>query len=59
MLVVAVTNGVGLGHAIRDNVDNVLGWYARLMQADWVLMHAGVVSAGCDGGDSEAGSAEA
>jgi putative ABC transport system permease protein len=59
VLVVAVTNGVGLGHAIRDNVDNVLGWYARLMQADWVLMHAGVVSAGGDGGDSEAGSAEA
>jgi putative ABC transport system permease protein len=59
VLVVAVTNGVGLGHAIRDNVDNVLGWYARLMQADWVLMHAGVVSAGGDGGGSEAGSAEA
>jgi len=59
VLVVAVTNGVGLGHAIRDNVDNVLGWYARLMQADWVLMHAGVVSAAGDGGAAEAGSAEA
>ena len=58
VLVVAVTNGVGLGHAIRDNVDNVLGWYARLMQADWVLMHAGVVSAAGDGGDAEGGAAE-
>jgi len=44
VLVVAVTNGVGLGHAIRDNVDDVLGWYARLMRADWVLTHAGVSS---------------
>lgn len=58
VLVVAVTNGVGLGHAIRDNVDNVLGWYARLMQADWVLMQAGVVNAAGDGGSAEAGSAE-
>lgn len=58
VLVVAVTNGVGLGHAIRDNVDNVLGWYARLMQADWVLMHAGVVSAAGDGQGLETGSVE-
>jgi putative ABC transport system permease protein len=58
VLVVAVTNGVGLGHAIRDNVDNVLGWYARLMQADWVLMHAGVVSAAGNSDGSEAGTAE-
>lgn len=41
VLVVAVSNGVGLGHAIRDNVDDMLGWYARSMRADWVLMHAG------------------
>jgi putative ABC transport system permease protein len=42
VLVVAVSNGVGLGHAIRDNVDDVLGWYSRLMRADWVLAHGGV-----------------
>jgi len=44
VLVVAVSNGIGLGHAIRDNVDDVLGWYARLMRADWVLAHGGVSS---------------
>ena len=44
VLVVAVTNGIGLGHAIRDNVDDVLGWYSRLMRADWVLTHGGVSS---------------
>jgi putative ABC transport system permease protein len=42
VLVVAVSNAIGLGHAIRDNVDDVLGWYTRLMRADWVLVHAGV-----------------
>lgn len=41
VLVVAVSNGVGLGHAIRDNVDDMLAWYARSMQADWVLVRAG------------------
>ncbi len=51
VLVVAVSNGVGLGHAIRDNVDDVLGWYARLMRADWVLTHTGTVSAAA-GSDS-------
>lgn len=43
VLVVAVSNGIGLGHAIRDNVDDVLGWYARMMRADWVLSHAGML----------------
>jgi putative ABC transport system permease protein len=46
VLVVAVSNGIGLGHAIRDNVDDVLGWYGRMMRGDWVLTHAGMVSAG-------------
>jgi putative ABC transport system permease protein len=45
VLVVAVSNGIGLGHAIRDNVDDVLGWYGRMMRADWMLTHAGMVSA--------------
>ena len=43
VLVVAVSNGIGLGHAIRDNVDDVLGWYRRMMRADWVLSHAGML----------------
>ncbi|MFM8379318.1 MAG: ABC transporter permease, partial [Planctomycetia bacterium] len=45
VLVVAVSNGVGLGHAIRDNVDDVLGWYGRMMRADWMLTHTGMVTA--------------
>jgi putative ABC transport system permease protein len=53
VLVVAVSNGIGLGHAIRDNVDDVLGWYARLMRADWVLTHAGAMSAGLGAGGPE------
>ena len=43
VLIVAVSNGIGLGHAIRDNVDDVLGWYGRMMRADWVLSHAGML----------------
>ena len=43
VLVVAVSNGIGLGHAIRDNVDDVLGWYGRMMRADWVLSNAGML----------------
>jgi putative ABC transport system permease protein len=46
VLVVAVTNGIGLGHAIRDSADDLLGWYDRMMGADWVLMHAKILSAG-------------
>ncbi|MFM7289876.1 MAG: ABC transporter permease, partial [Planctomycetia bacterium] len=46
VLVVAVSNAIGLGHAIRDNVDDVRGWYTRLMQADWMLTHAGMVKGG-------------
>jgi hypothetical protein len=46
VMVVAVSNGIGLGHAIRDNVDDVLRWYNRLLRADWVLSHAGVVTNG-------------
>ena len=41
VLVVAVSNGIGLGHAIRDNVDDVLGWYVRMLRADWVLTGTG------------------
>jgi putative ABC transport system permease protein len=43
VLVVAVSNGIGLGHAIRDNVDDVLGWYGRMLRADWVLTYAGML----------------
>jgi putative ABC transport system permease protein len=43
VLVVAVSNGIGLGHVIRDNVDDVLGWYGRMMKADWVLSRAGLL----------------
>ena len=50
VLVVAVSNAIGLGHAIRDNVDDVRGWYARLMRADWMLTHTGMVSGGLSGG---------
>ncbi|MFZ4637408.1 MAG: FtsX-like permease family protein, partial [Pirellulales bacterium] len=31
VLVVAVSNGIGLGHAIRDSVDDVLGWYGKML----------------------------
>ncbi len=58
VLVVAVSNGIGLGHAIRDNVEDILGWYARLMRADWVLTHAGMVSAGATGEGGGARAAE-
>ena len=44
VLVVAVSNGIGLGHAIRDSVDDVLGWYAKMLKADWVLTQAGALS---------------
>jgi putative ABC transport system permease protein len=46
VLVVAVSNGVALGHAIRDNVDDVLGWYARGLKADWVLTRSGAFGIG-------------
>ena len=58
VLVVAVSNGIGLGHAIRDNVDDVLGWYARMMRADWVLTHAGMMSAGLARGGTDTGRIE-
>jgi putative ABC transport system permease protein len=44
VLVVAVSNGIGLGHAIRDSVDDVLAWYGRMLRADWVLTQAGALS---------------
>jgi putative ABC transport system permease protein len=58
VLVVAVTNGIGLGHAIRDNVDNVLGWYTRLLRADWVLSRASMLRAGDLEAEGESRSAE-
>ena len=58
VLVVAVSNGIGLGHAIRDNVDDVLGWYGRMMRADWMLTHAGMVSAGTESEGADPRSAE-
>ena len=58
VLVVAVSNGIGLGHAIRDNVDNVLGWYGRMMRADWLLTHAGMISAAAAADGPETKTAE-
>jgi len=58
VLVVAVSNGIGLGHAIRDNVDDVLGWYGRMMRADWMLTHAGMVNAAASADGVEPDSAE-
>ena len=46
VLVVAVTNGIGLGHAIGDTADDLLRWYDRMMGADWMLMHSGILAAG-------------
>jgi putative ABC transport system permease protein len=37
VLVVALNNGVGLGHAILNNVDDVRTWYRRNMSGDYVL----------------------
>lgn len=50
VLVVAVTNGIGLGHAIRDNVDDLLGWYARTLRTDWILTRAGLFTPGATDG---------
>ncbi|MCE9630470.1 MAG: FtsX-like permease family protein [Planctomycetia bacterium] len=44
VLVVAVSNGIGLGHAIRDSVEDVLAWYGKMLKADWVLTQAGALS---------------
>ncbi len=49
VLVVAVSNGIGLGHAIRDNVDDVVGWYVRMLRADWVLTGTGPAGAAATG----------
>jgi len=58
VLVLAVSNGIGLGHAIRDNVDDVLGWYGRMMRADWMLTHAGMVTAAEESAGSDPRTAE-
>jgi putative ABC transport system permease protein len=51
VMVVAVTNGIGLGHSIRDNVDDLLGWYARNLRTDWILTRAGLFTpAAAEGG---------
>jgi putative ABC transport system permease protein len=59
VLVLAVSNGVGLGHAIRDNVDDLLGWYARMMQADWLLTRAGALGIAPDREGADPRAAEA
>jgi len=58
VLVLAVSNGVGLGHAIRDNVDDLLRWYGRMMQADWILSRAGALGVSPDREDAEPRQAE-
>ena len=37
VLVVALSNGVGLGHAILNNINDVQSWYRRNMSGDYVL----------------------
>jgi putative ABC transport system permease protein len=59
VLVLAVSNGVGLGHAIRDNVDDLLGWYGRMMQADWLLSRAGALGVDPDRDAADPRAAEA
>ena len=59
VLVVAVSNGIGLGHAIRDNVDDVLGWYGRMMRADWLLSHAGMLQGVAEAQANESDGVEA
>ena len=41
VLVVALCNGIGLGHAILNNVDDVRGWYRRTMSGDYFLQRMG------------------
>lgn len=52
VMVVAVTNGIGLGHSIRDNVDDLLGWYARNLRTDWILTRAGLFTPAAEAGGS-------
>lgn len=52
VLVAAIGNGVGLGHVIRDSVDDILGWYARALAADWILMQAGALAVQADASPS-------
>jgi putative ABC transport system permease protein len=58
VLVVAVSNGIGLGHVIRDNVEDVMAWYTRLVRADWVLTRAGVLSSALHEGGPQSRSVE-
>jgi len=58
VMVVAVTNGIGLGHAIRDNVDDLLGWYARTSRTDWILTRAGLFTPAADVGSTRLRGAE-
>jgi putative ABC transport system permease protein len=44
VLVAAIGNGVGLGHVIRDSVDDIHSWYTRALGADWILMQAGALA---------------
>jgi len=55
VMVVAVTNGIGLGHSIRDNVDDLLDWYSRTLRADWVLTRTGLFSPGATDGSRSRG----
>jgi len=48
VLVVALSNGLGLGHAILNNVDDVRGWYRRSMSGDYFLQRIGGPSPSTD-----------
>ncbi len=38
VVVVALANTIGLGHALLNNVDDVRDWYRRSMSADLILL---------------------
>lgn len=48
VLVVALSNGLGLGHAILNNVDDVRSWYRRTMSGDFFLQRTVAPSSGTD-----------
>lgn len=58
VMVAAVTSGIGLGHSIRDNTDDLLGWYARTLRADWLLTRAGLLTPAAEGHDARTHGAE-
>jgi putative ABC transport system permease protein len=46
VLVVAISNGLGLGHAILNNIEDVQTWYRRNVSGDYVLRYIRTVEVG-------------